>query len=660
MNYLKIYKHICYAKSLYEIFEEKKEIIYNNSSSRGHEKIQLAVSNYLKNKDYLYPYYRDDAMILGLGIEPKYLINQWLSKKDDIFSGGKHYYAHFNLNLKDKPKIPHQSSSTGMQAVAAVGAAIGLRYKNSDSIVVCSLGDGASTEGDFFESLQMASLKNVPIIFLIQDNGWSISAKKEEILKQNFNYSKIFKNIKYKFLEKESFEETFICIKNIFNYVRNKKKPYIIHSKINLIANHTSKINSNLFKNKKYSNVIDPFEQLKKEIINKKICSIDKLEKLYIKYKKQCINYFEKFIKNEDPGLEELYQNIYAKQLPIPSKFHFDQNKNFKKSFMVECGVNGISELMKDNIDCILYGQDVGDRIGGVFKECNGLQKKFGLKRVFNTPIQESFIVGSICGMSAVGLFPIVEVPFGDYFMASMNQLYSEISKSNYLTNGNWPVRGIIRVPVGIYGCGGPYHSATIESILTNINGIKIVYPSNGKDFKGLIKAAYYDNNPIIFLEHKGLYWGKVPYVKIERDFEPDECYFKRIGEANILKEGKEITIISYGLGVHLCLKSLNILNNINAELIDLVTLKPIDWKTLIDSINKTKKCIIVTEDCENNNFCQALSGKLQRIMFDILKSPIVVIGSKDTPAVPVNRNLESFYITQLDTINYYIKKLCS
>src|SRR5690606_17422809 len=226
---------------------------------------------------------------------------------------------------------------------------------------------------------------------------------------------------------------------------------------------------------------------------------------------------------------------------------------------MVDCALLGIEELMRRHPECLLYGQDVGRRLGGVFREAATLAQKFGDDRVFNTPIMEAFIVGSTVGMSAVGLKPIVEVQFADYIWPGINQLYTEVSRSCYLTNGKWPVSMILRVPIGAYGSGGPYHSSSVETAVCSIKGLKVVYPSNGADLKGLLKAAYYDPNPVVVFEHKGLYWSKVPHTETARCPLPDEAYTVPIGvgrlaleaDAEMVESGQAVVVVTYGMGVH-------------------------------------------------------------------------------------------------------------
>jgi 2-oxoisovalerate dehydrogenase E1 component len=303
-----------------------------------------------------------------------------------------------------------------------------------------------------------------------------------------------------------------------------------------------------------------------------------------------------------------------------------------------------------------LYGQDVGRRLGGVFREAATLAQKFGDDRVFNTPIQEAFIIGSTVGMSAAGLKPIVEVQFADYIWPGLNQLFTEVARSCYLTNGKWPVSCIIRVPIGAYGSGGPYHSSCVESVVANIRGIKIAYPSTGADLKGLIKAAYYDNNPCVIFEHKGLYWSKIKGTEDAKTIEPSEDYIIPFGKARMVqeaaKENKQssLTVITYGMGVYW---AKNAAKNFSGriEIVDLRTLAPLDYETVFASVRKHSRCLVITEEVVNNSFAQALAGKISEECFSSLDAPVKVIGSENLPAVPLNSTLEAAMIPNAEKV---------
>ena len=330
---------------------------------------------------------------------------------------------------------------------------------------------------------------------------------------------------------------------------------------------------------------------------------------------------------------------------------------------MVDCALFAIQELMEKHPECLLYGQDVGGRLGGVFREAATLAQKFGDDRVFNTPIQEAFIIGSTVGMSATGCKPIVEVQFADYIWPGLNQLFTEVSRSCYLSNGKWPVSAIIRVPIGAYGSGGPYHSSSVESVLTNIRGIKICYPSTGADLKGLMKAAYYDPNPVVMLEHKGLYWSKIKGTEDAKTIEPSEDYVLPLGKARLVQEvaanktTDTLTVITYGMGVYWAKNAAKDFEG-QIEIIDLRTLAPLDEETIFNSVKKHNKCIVLTEEPYNNSFAQAIAGRISQNCFKHLDAPVVVIGSENLPAIPLNSTLEHAMLPNAEKVKIKIAEL--
>ena len=370
--------------------------------------------------------------------------------------------------------------------------------------------------------------------------------------------------------------------------------------------------------------------------------------------------------KAKDPEPKDLFMHDFA-PTPITEEKGERSPENANKVVMVDCALFAVEELMTQHKECLLYGQDVGGRLGGVFREAATLAQKFGDHRVFNTAIQEAFIVGSTVVMSAVGLKPIVEVQFADYLWPGLNQLFTEVSRSCYLSNGKWPVSMILRVPIGAYGSGGPYHSSSIESVVSNIRGIKIAYPSNGADLKGLMKAAYYDPNPVIILEHKGLYWSKVPGTKGATSVEPAADYILPFGKARVLQEiwkqeaEETISLITYGMGVHWAMnasKELGLQDQI--EVVDLRTLHPLDYDTVFKSVKKCSKCLIVTEEPSENSFSRALQGRIQEVCFKELDAPVMLVGSENMPAIPLNTVLEQTMIPSTEKVKLKILELRS
>ncbi len=676
-NLLKAYQLMFSAKSLFDIYEKNKEVTskYVHATSRGHEAIQLAVGMQLLPHDYVFPYYRDDSILLGMGITPYELMLQLFAKKDDVFSGGRTYYSHPSLKREDMPKIPHQSSATGMQAIPAAGVAMGFWYQENQNIineyndlkpvVVCSLGDGSCTEGEVSEAMQMAVLKKLPIIFLVQDNGWDISASADEVRAQDISeYVKGFKGLDTKTIDGTDFILAFNTVKECINTVRKERKPMLLHAKVPLLGHHTSGVRKEWYRDDlDEATKKDPLPKLRKQLI---IHGIDEKEILSIEKKvsEHIESDYQKALNAANPEPKDAVTHIYAPS-PVTEELGERELKGKQPTVMVDCALFAIRELMEKHPECLLYGQDVGKRLGGVFREAATLAKQFGNHRVFNTPIQEAFIVGSTVGMSAVGLKPIVEVQFADYIWPGLNQLFTEVSRSNFLSNGKWPVSMILRVPIGAYGSGGPYHSSSVESVLSNIKGIKIAYPSTGADLKGIMKSAYYDPNPCVILEHKGLYWGKIKGTEDSKTIEPDENYLIPFGKARtvqyankeLIANGKALVVITYGMGVYWAkMASKDIQDKVS--IIDLRTIAPLDEERILHEVQQHHRCIVLTEEQKSNSFAQSIAGRIVESAFEYLDAPVKVIGSLDLPAIPLNEVLEKTMLPNAEKLRTAIDEI--
>ena len=673
----KAFELMCKAKCMTELYEANKEITskYVHATSRGHEAIQIALGIQLLPQDYLSAYYRDDSILLSIGLEPFELMLQLLAKRNDPFSGGRTYYSHPSLKRDDMPKIPHQSSATGMQAIPTTGIALGLQYlekngmnmdyKGLNPIAICSLGDASCTEGEVSEAFQMAVLKQLPILFLVQDNEWDISAKAKEFRSQDITeFSKGFKGLETKTIDGTDFILSYNIVKECINTIRTERRPMLIHAKVPLLNHHTSGVRKEWYRDDlAESEKRDPLPRLRNQLIVSGIDS-DELKLIELNAKIIVENDYQKAILEEEPLPEDLFLHEFA---PTPITEEKGERSPIGKqaTVMVDSALFAIRELMTKHPECLLYGQDVGARLGGVFREAATLGEQFGEHRVFNTPIQEAFIVGSTVGMSAVGLKPIVEVQFADYIWPGLNQLFTEVSRSCYLSNGKWPVSMILRVPTGAYGSGGPYHSSSVESVLSNIKGIKIAYPSTGADLKGLIKAAYYDPNPVIILEHKGLYWSKIKGTEDAKTIEPDENYIIPFGKARIVisadednvKNGKSICIITYGMGVYWAKAAAKKFEG-KIEIIDLRTIAPIDEEAIFNSARNHGKIMILTEEPVNNGFSQSIAARISEHCFEYLDAPVKVIGSENLPAIPLNSILEKTMLPNAEKVEIAIEKL--
>ena len=674
---LDAFRLMCTAKTMTEFYEENFKMVskYVHATSRGHEAIQLAVGMQLLPQDYAYPYYRDDSMLLSIGMRPYDLMLQLLAKRDDPFSGGRTYYSHPSLKDVDKPKIPHQSSATGMQAIPATGAAMGLQYKElmglsddfagQNPIVLCSLGDASVTEGEVAEAFQMAALKQFPILYLVQDNEWDISASADEIRAQNaFEYIQGFHGIEARSIDGSNFLEAYQTIQEVLDIMRSERRPFLIHAKVPLLNHHTSGVRMEWYRDDLEEHQSrDPYPVLWNQLLAE---GIDEEELTIIEkeVRETVESDFAEAQKMEDPRPEDLFLHDYA-PTPITEETGERRPENGESKVMVDSALFAVQELMEEHKECLLYGQDVGGRLGGVFREAATLAQKFGDERVFNTPIQEAFIIGSTVGMAAVGLRPIVEVQFADYIWPGLNQLFTEVSRSYYLSNGKWPASMILRVPIGAYGSGGPYHSSSVESVVTNIRGVKIAYPSNGADLKGLLKSAYHDPNPVVIFEHKGLYWSKMAGTDNAKTTMPDQDYVVPFGKArsvlladdDTIENGESLLVVSYGMGVHWAFNAAKDFPG-RVEVLDLRTLAPLDTKAIFAGVRRHSRCLVVTEEPVDNSVARSLAGRIQEECFQYLDAPVMVIGAENMPAIPLNSVLEARMLPSIEKVGVKMEEI--
>jgi 2-oxoisovalerate dehydrogenase E1 component len=666
---LKAYQLMCTARRMAETYEENREVCskYVHSTSRGHEAIQLAAGLQLKPIDYASLYYRDESMLLAIGMQPYELMLQLMAKRDDPFSGGRTYYGHPSLRREGFPVIPHQSSATGMQAIPATGMAQGIAYLESQGLLklkenplaLCSLGDGSVTEGEVAEAFQMAVLRKMPIVYLVQDNDWGISATGKEMRAMDaYEYAEGFKGMERMRVDGSDFPDSYTGLQKAFAYVRKNRAPVLVHAKCPLLGHHTSGVRKEWYRgsNLKAQEKDDPIVKFERYLL-----SIGETKETLKEIQKQAIDHvasdYKKVLQSSDPDINDFDSHEFA-PTPITEEKGTRMPNREEKVMMVDAALHAVDEILKKHPEALFYGQDVGGRLGGVFREAATLAQKYGDQRVFNTPIQEAYIVGSTAGMSAVGCKPIVEIQFADYIWPGINQLVEELSKSCYLSKGKFPIQSLIRVPIGAYGGGGPYHSGSVESTLLNIRGIKVVYPSNAADMKGLLKASFYDPNPVVMLEHKGLYWSKVPGTGDAKTVEPDEDYVLPLGKANIvqyadeqrIQSGESAVVITYGMGVYWAKEASKEMKG-QVEILDLRTLNPIDWTMIVESVKKHGRSFVLTEEPLLNSFAESLAGRISRECFQYLDAPVWTLGAANLPAVPLNVDLERMMLPNADKV---------
>ncbi|MDX1906506.1 MAG: thiamine pyrophosphate-dependent enzyme [Bacteroidia bacterium] len=669
---------MCTAAAMADLYEHQKAVTgkYVHATARGHEAVQVALGLLLRPSDFVSPYYRDDAMLLGIGMRPYDLMLQLLARGADPFSGGRTYYSHPSLRDPDKPKIIHQSSATGMQAIPATGIAQGMKYREEQGldvyaavadrpVVVCSLGDGSMTEGEVSEALQMAALHQFPILYLVQDNGWGISARGAEMYAQDaVTFVSGFQGIETRQVDGADFAASYTTLAEVLDIIRTERRPFLVRARVPLLNHHTSGVRKEWYRDDLADHMLlDPLERLYTALIATGWTAPD-LEQIRQAARQAVEDDLARALLAPEPQPENLDAHIYA-PTPVSAEQGDRCPDGAEEVVMVDAALHAVERILATCPEAVLYGQDVGGTLGGVFREAALLAGKYGQERVFNTPIQEAYIIGSTVGMSAVGCKPIVEIQFADYMWPGLNQLFAEVSRSYFLSNGKWPVQTLIRVPTGAYGSGGPFHSSSIESAVLTIRGVKVVYPSNAADMKGLMRAAFLDPNPVVMFEHKGLYWSKAPGSRDAKTPEPADDYVIPLGKARVhlaaaperIANGETCVVVTYGMGVHWARQAAAAFPG-QVEVLDLRTLEPLDWEMVLAAARTHGRVLVLTEEVLPNSFAEALAGRIGRHAFEWLDAPVMTLGALPYPAIPLNASLEAHMLPNPDKVRAMLEAL--
>ena len=619
----------------------------------GHEAAQLAASSAMRSgKDWAYPYYRDAALCIGLGMSCREQLLCFLAKADDPNSGGRQmpqHYGHKNL------RIVSQSSPTGTQFLQAVGCAMARKMDKSKDVVYVSAGEGTTSQGDFHEALNWSSNVKAPVIFHIQDNEYAISTHRSiQTADSIYSMTSGYKNLSRYDVDGTNFFETNLAFKQAIERARKGKGPSLIVSNVVRLLPHSSsddqrkyRTQDDLSKDRKK----DPLIILSNECKKNNFISQDEFEKIHLEINKQVDADTEWAEAQEYPDTDTALDYIYSNDISIDES---DVNPISEKIVIVDAINHALNEEMSKNEKIIVYGQDIADPKGGVFTATKGLTDTYGKDRVFNSPLAESSIIGTAIGMAVTGYKPVVEIQFGDYIWTAMMQIRNEVATMRYRSNNTWTCPLVIRVPVGGYIHGALCHSQSIDGYFMHLPGIYLVYPSNASDAKGLLKMACRINDPVIFMEHKGLY--RQGYAATQ---EPDENYLLPFGKARIVTEGDELTIITWGAMVQKSIegvKSLGLSDGI-IEIIDLRTLNPLDLETIKSSLEKTNKVLVVYEDNLTNGPGAEISALIGDKFFELLDGPIRRIASQDSP-VPYNWFLEEKVLLQTIDIAKAIEEL--
>ncbi len=652
---LKIYKLMFTSR----ILDDKQLILLKQGKGffhiggSGHESAGLgAAISFNHDIDYAYPYYRDQAFCLGWGMSSKDQLLAFLAKNDDPSSGGRQMPQHFGHK---ELNIVSQSSPTGTQFLQAVGAAFVLKKENKNGVVYVSSGEGTTSQGDFHEALNWASREKAPVIFHIEDNGYAISVPISEQVSGSsvYNISSGYESLARYEVDGTDFFETHLAFKQAIDRSRKGKGPSIIVSKVVRLLPHSSSDDHRKYRDQEELNKDqkrDPINIFKTQCIKEKIATDVEFKQINDIVKKNVDTEAEWAQNQIDPPKTSVSDHLFSELLPTIDN---TDSRDGEKIVMVDAINHALFEEMNNNKKMLIYGQDVAGGKGGVFTATRGLTSKFGSDRVFNSPLAESSIIGTAIGMATLGYKPVVEIQFGDYIWTAMMQIRNELATLRYRSNGKWFCPLVVRVPVGGYIHGSLCHSQSIDGYFTHLPGIYIAYPSNARDAKALLKMACRMNDPVIFMEHKGLY-----RQGFSTALEPDENFLMPFGKANVIQAGTDVTIVTWGAIVQ---KSIEASKNtkISTEIIDLRTLCPFDMETILSSIKKTNRLIIAHEDNLTNGFGAEISAQISEKGFEYLDAPIKRVASKDIP-VAYSSVLEDELLLQTSWIEKALIELVS
>ncbi len=605
----------------------------------GHEAAQIAASLAMKpGKDWAYPYYRDIAFALQYGSTPEDIFLETLHRAEGKSSGGRQMPAHYG----DKElRIVAQSSPTGTQFLQAVGTALGAVKDGAEEVVYVSSGEGTTSEGEFHEAINWASRELLPVIFLIQDNKYAISVTRREQTtgESVFEMVKGYKGLNRYMIDGTNFFESYRVAREAVAKARKGEGPSLIHADVVRLLPHSSSDD-----HKKYRDAAeieadkkrDPIPKMEKFLISEGILAEKDIEDIRSEIKERVDNAADWAESRPLPEAGTSQFHVYAQEFVVKKENYKDPESTGGKPVVLVDAINhALVEELEYNPKMLIYGEDVAGKKGGVFTATKGLTDKFGWERVFNSPLAEASIVGTAFGLSVRGFKPVVEIQFGDYIWPGFMQLRDEVAMLRYRSNGNFACPMVVRVAVGGYIRGGLYHSQSIESFFTHIPGLRVVFPSNAADAKGLLKTACRENDPVLFLEHKGMYrqgFAAAP--------EPDKDYLMPFGVAGVKQEGEDVTVVTYGMMVHRTLAAAKKLEDVSVEVIDLRTLNPLDEETIYNSVRKTGKVLIVHEDTLTGGFGGEIAARVADTCFQHLDGPIKRIAAKDS-SVPYSPPLE-------------------
>jgi len=631
-----------------EILLKRQNKIFFQVSGAGHEGIQTAAGLALRaGHDWFFPYYRDRALTLALGLTAEDMLLQAVGAESDPSSGGRQMPSHWS---SAKLHIVSPSSATGTQLLPAVGCAHANRYLDpaSDAVTLTSVGEGATSEGEFWEAINAACLEALPVIFLVQDNGFAISVPVEHQTPGG-DISKLVSghpNLRSFRCDGTDFVASYGTFAEAVNYCRRERKPAFVHAYCTRPYSHSLSDDEKLYKTaaeRADEARRDPVTTFSDYLVSSGVMSRGALEELMQEVDLEIQEVTERALKAPQPHKGSALRYLYSESVdPTSSAFETEAKSAGDPRTMVDTITLTISEEMARDPNIVVFGEDVADCSrdehlkevkgkGGVFKATQGLQTAYGSRRVFNAPIAEAAIVGRASGMAMRGLKPVVEIQFLDYIWPAMMQIRDELASLRWRSNNAWAAPMVIRVATGGYLNGGAiYHSQCAESVFTHIPGIRVVFPSNALDACGLLRTAIRCEDPVLFLEHKRLY--REPYNRTQH---PGPDYLIPFGKAKVVKPGANLTIVTFGALVQKSLQAALQIEQQNpratVEVIDLRTLNPYDWAAIQASVEKTSRVMVVHEDTLSWGFGAEISARIASELFGRLDAPVGRIGALDT-----------------------------
>jgi 2-oxoisovalerate dehydrogenase E1 component len=674
-----------------EIQLKRQNKIYFQISSAGHEAVTAAMGLLLRpGVDWLYPYYRDRALCLMVGVTPLETLLQAVGAADDPASGGRQMPSHWG---HPKWNIVSKSSCTGTQFVQAVGAAEAtLYYENrpkaltqaskaplgqyvhheANEIVYVSAGDGATSEGEFWESLNAACAKKLPLLYLIEDNGYAISVP-VEVQTAGGSISKLVRN--FPGLHVAEFDgtdplESYAVGKEAVDYVRERRGPALIHAHVIRPYSHSLSDDEKLYKTaeeREEEAHRDPLSKFALFLVREGLLDQKEIEALEAEVDREVREAGDQALAAEPPSVDSIHVNVYSPDVdPTSSSFAAQPQFHGAPKTMVEMVAATLSDEMARDERITVFGEDVADASrdenlkhvkgkGGVFKATSGLQRKYGADRVFNTPLAEASIVGRAIGMATRGLKPVAEIQFFDYIWPAMMQIRDELCVLRWRSNGNFKAPAVLRVAVGGYLTGGGiYHSQSGESIFTHCPGLRVVMPSTALDVAGLLRTSVRCDDPVMFLEHKHLY--RQPYNRSEY---PGPDYTVPFGKARVVKEGSDISIITFGAIVHRAEVAAAQLERegVSVEIIDLRSLSPYDWDAIAATVRKNHRVIVAYEDMMSWGFGAEIAARIADELFEELDAPVKRVAAMDTFCA-YQPKLEDVILPQTEHITAAVKQL--